>query len=124
MKKILLSLIVLIGFTAVKAQTDSLQEYTGKYKFPDGSPVSEISVTADNGTLMANSTIGNSELKKTDTKDVFEIVAYSGTATFKRNTEGKIISMQVQVQDINMEGTKQEGAALDRFLLYALRSSK
>jgi len=108
MKAILLALIVTLSFFAANAQTDSLQEYTGKYKFPDGSPVTEIGVVLENGVLTVTTAMGNSELKKTDTKDVFEIVAYSGTATFKRNAEGKITTLQIQVQDINMEGTKTE----------------
>jgi hypothetical protein len=109
MKKLVLSLVVCFGFLAVNAQTDSLQQYTGKYKFPDGSAVSEINVTLENGVLSATSAIGNAQLKKTDTKDVFDIVEYSGTATFKRGDDGKVKTMRVQVQDIDMEGTKQEG---------------
>jgi hypothetical protein len=93
-----------------QAQTDSLADYTGKYKFPDGSPVSEIGVIVENGVLTATSVMGNSELRKTDNKDVFEIVAYSGTATFKRAEDGKVKMMRVQVQDVDMEGTKQEAA--------------
>jgi hypothetical protein len=120
MKKLLFSLFVVISFSAANAQTDSLQEYTGKYKFPDGSPVTEIGVIVDNGILTATSNMGNSELKKTDTKDVYEIVAYGGTATFKRNEEGKIITLLVQVQDITMEGTKTEGVFISR-LLSAIR---
>ncbi len=116
MKKLLLSAFVLLLFTAVNAQADSLKEYTGKYKFPDGSPVSEISVVLENGMLSANSAIGSSELKKTDTKDVFEVVAYGGTATFKRTTEGKVSGLQVQVQDVNMEGTKTEDGFIQRLL--------
>ncbi|MBL7730158.1 MAG: hypothetical protein JNM88_03195 [Chitinophagaceae bacterium] len=114
MRKILLSAITLLLFSAINAQTDPNQEYTGKYKFPDGSPVTEISVVLENGVLSANSAIGNSELKKTDTKDVFEVVAYGGTATFKRSTEGKVTGVQVQVQDVNMEGTKSEAAFIPR----------
>lgn|SRR5690606_15502440 len=109
MKKLFLSLFTILSFSLVNAQTDSLQEYTGKYKFPDGSPVTEIGVVLENGMLTATSAMGNSELRKTDSKDVFEVVAYSGTATFKRNTEGKVMGVQIQVQDINMEGTKTEG---------------
>jgi hypothetical protein len=109
MKKIILSLIILLGFTAVQAQTDTLlQQFTGKYIFPDGSPVKEIGVIIENGTLTATSVMGNSELRKTDTKDLFEVVAYAGTATFKRNTEGKVNAVTIQVQDVNMEGTKTE----------------
>ncbi|MBI5372656.1 MAG: hypothetical protein HZA79_11600 [Sphingobacteriales bacterium] len=111
MKKLVLSLLVIFSFSALPAQTDSLlQQYTGKYVFPEGSPVREIGVTLENNILTATSAAGNSELKKTDTKDVFEVVAYAGTATFKRNPEGKVNGVQIQVQDINMEGTKSEDA--------------
>jgi hypothetical protein len=123
MKKIILALTLTLGFTAVYAQTDSLQEYTGKFKFPDGSPVTEIGVVIENSVLTATSAMGNSELKKTDTKDVFEIVAYNGTATFKRNTDGKITSLLIQVQDVTMEGTKQEGILVNRSYYYPLRSN-
>jgi hypothetical protein len=58
---------------------------------------------------MGSSTIGNSEFKPTGTADVFEIVAYGGTATFRRK-EAKVTGMLVQVNDINMEGTKEEGS--------------
>ncbi len=110
MKKMLLSLFVLCAVITVNAQTDSLQQYTGKYKFPDGSPVTEITVALDNGLLMASSAMGTTELKLTSTVDVFEIAVYGGTATFRRK-EGKISGVQVTVGDINMEGEKTEGLA-------------
>ncbi len=107
MKKLLLSLLVVISFLSVNAQQDTvLQKYTGKFKFPDGSPVTEINFTVENGVLMGGSAMGSSEFKKTDTEHVFEIVAYGGTATFKKNAEGKITNVQILVGDINMEGTK------------------
>lgn len=111
MKQFFLTFFVLLVFSAVNAQTDSLQQYTGKYIFPEGSPVTEIGVVLENGLLTATSAMGNSELKNTATKDVFEVVAYGGIATFKRSTEGKVNGVQIQVQDINMEGTKTEGLA-------------
>lgn len=110
MKKYFILAGLLISSIFSMAQTDSLQSYTGKYKFPDGSPVTEIGVVLENGLLTATSVMGNSELRKTDTKDVFEIVAYSGTATFKRADDGKIKMMRVQVQDIDMEGVREEAA--------------
>lgn len=111
MKKMLFSLLVLLAFSNLNAQTDStLQEYTGKFKFPDGSPFAEISVVIDNGILMATTSLGNSEFKKTDTKDVFDIVAYTGVATYKRNAEGKITTLRIQVQDLDLEGSKSDGA--------------
>jgi len=109
MKKIMLSVLVILAFSAAQAQSDTLlQQYTGKYVFPDGSPVKEIGVIVEEGILTATSAMGNSELRKTETKDVFEVVAYAGTATFKRNADGKINGLQIQVQDVNMEGTKTE----------------
>jgi uncharacterized protein YjhX (UPF0386 family) len=111
MKKILLFLFVMISYLTINAQTDSLKQYTGKYKFPDGSPVTEITVTLDSTGLTANSAMGSSELKKTE-GDVFEVVAYGGTATFRRDAEKKITGVQILVGDINIEGTKTEEVAL------------
>lgn len=113
MKYFFLCLMGVISFLTVNAQTDSLQQYTGKYKFPDGSVVTEITVTLDAGVLTANSAMGSSELKRTD-GDVFEIVAYGGTATFKRNAENKISGVQILVGDINLEGTKTEELMINR----------
>lgn len=116
MKKLLFSLSLLFGCIAANAQTDTLlQQYTGKYVFPDGSPVKEIGVVIQEGILTATSVMGNSELRKTETKDVFEIVSFAGTATFKRNAENKVNGLQVQVQDVNMEGSKTE-EGVDYFL--------
>ena len=108
MKNFFLSLLLMISFLKVDAQTDSLQQYTGKYKFPDGSVVTEITVILDSTVLTANSAMGSSELKKME-GDVFEIIAYGGTATFKRNAENKVSGVQILVGDINLEGTKTEG---------------
>src|SRR5689334_6875908 len=109
MKKIFLGFFLMLTLSVVNAQTDSLQQYTGKYKFPDGSPVTEITVVLENGTLTGSSPMGSSEFRITDTKDVFDIVAYSGTATFRRGDDGKIKTMRVQVQDIDMEGAREGG---------------
>lgn len=111
MKKMILAFFALLGVFSLSAQSpsDSLhREYTGKYVFPDGSPVKEIGVILENGVLMATSVMGNSELRKTDTKDVYEIVSFAGTATFKRNGDGKISAVQILVQDVDMEGVKVE----------------
>ena len=113
MKKLLLACSLLLSAAITQAQTDTtLQEFTGKYKFPDGSPVTEINIVIENGVLTASTAMGNSELKKTDNKDVFDIVAYSGTATFKRSDDGKIRNLRIQVQDIDMEGVREEPAKI------------
>jgi hypothetical protein len=115
MKKLIFSFLFFYTALLASAQTDSLEQYTGKYKFPEGSPVTEIGVVLENGTLTATSVLGNSELKKTDAKDVFEIVAYAGTATFRRNGDGKVVGLRIQVQDVDMEGTRETSWAIAHF---------
>jgi Domain of unknown function (DUF3471) len=122
MKKFLLLVVTVCAIGFVNAQTpspaDSLKEYTGKYKFPEGNPVAEITIALENGVLTASSAIGGSELKRRE-GDVFDVVAYGGTAIFKRNDEKKITKLQVQVNDLDMEGEKAaEGSLSDIFWRY------
>ena len=111
MTKLLLLIFAMTGTFILSAQQtpkpDSLKEYTGKYKFPEGSEVTEIKVVVENGVLWAQSDKGNSELKRIE-KDTFEVVAYTGTATFKRDEKGKINGLHIEVGDLIMDGTKSE----------------
>jgi hypothetical protein len=106
MKKLILVLMLVITASAAFSQSDStLQQYAGKYKFPEGSLLSEITITYDKEVLLATSVMGSSELKRANA-DVFEVVAYSGTATFKRDaTTQKIIGIKVEVGQMVLEGT-------------------
>jgi hypothetical protein len=122
MRKTLFLAITILAFNFANAQTpppaDSLKVYTGKFKFPDGNPVTEINVTIENGILTAGSAIGSSELKHRE-GDIFDLVAYSGTCTFKRNGDGKVNKMRVQVNELDMEGEKTEGILFsDNFRWY------
>jgi hypothetical protein len=124
MKKFVFTVLAIAAFSFVQAQspTDSLQEFTGKYKFPDGGPVSELTVVIDKGTLWANSAAGNSELRRTQ-GDVFEVIAYSGYATFKRSAEGKVNGIKVELEDLTMEGTKSESPAISEAFFKTRNSS-
>jgi hypothetical protein len=118
MKKLLLLAVTVFVFSCIDAQNtpaDSLKEYTGKYKFPDGTPFTEVTITLQNGILTATSEAGGSDLKRRE-GDTFDIVAYGGTAIFKRNEEKKIKKLQVQVDDLDVEGDKTEEGALSGFL--------
>jgi len=111
MKKLLLLLFALSGTLILSAQqtpkSDSLTEYVGKYKFPDGSEVTEIRIVVENGVLWAKSDKGDSELKRIE-KDSFEVVTYTGTATFKRDEKGKVNVLHIAVGDLIMDGTRSE----------------
>ena len=111
MKRILVVLLLMIGVgTAVHAQQDStMQQYAGKYIFPQGSAVSEAMVNFESGVLSISSAIGSATLSKIET-DRFSIVEYNGTAEFKRNDAGKIVSIHVVVADLDVTGTKESFA--------------
>lgn len=101
------------GATATFAQ-DTLQQYTGKYKFADGSPVAEVTVTLADGALTMNSAAGASPLKH-ESGDLFTITAFNGTAAFVRNAERKISGVHVEAMGYVMDGTKDDsGFALMR----------
>lgn len=110
MKKLFLFLFAITGIITLNAQqnpqTDSLIEYTGKYKFPEGSVVTEVNISIENGLLFAGSAAGSSELKKIE-KDLFEVVAYAGKAVFKRNEEAKLVGVRIEVEDLILEGIKE-----------------
>ena len=115
MKKLFLSALLTIAVNMAFSQgnpaADSLQQYVGTYKFPDGGPVSETAVTVKDGVLYASSPEGETELAKTEVPDVFSVVVYSGLATFKRNGDGKVVGVKIEVGDMIFEGTKQESIA-------------
>lgn len=115
MKTLLLFIIAIGSLSSLNAQTpspaDSLKEYAGKFKFPDGSPFPEVTIVFENGTLSASSVAGTAELKRRD-KDTFDIVNYGGIATFIRNDEKKIVKLHVQINDLDLEGEKTENLQL------------
>jgi hypothetical protein len=108
MKKIFSLLFAVIAFAAAHAQADStLKEYAGKYNFPDGSVVTDVTVTYDNGALSMVSSAGTSSLEKTSDIDVFTITQFQGTASFKRNDDKKVHKVVVDAMGYHLEGSKE-----------------
>jgi Domain of unknown function (DUF3471) len=111
MKKFICLLMTAFVGMSLLAQTDtSLQQYTGVYKFPEGSVVTSVEIKIENGGLMATSTAGSSVLERIS-KDTFNLVSYSGTVYFTRDTEKKVNGIRIEVQDTILEG-KKENAGL------------
>lgn len=111
MKKGFLAFLMLAFIVTVHAQDSTLQEYTGKYKFPDGSVVTEIDVTLENGILTSNSTAGTSTLEKLGT-DSFSVVSFQGVAVFKRDDNKKITKVVIDAMGYHLEGTKDPANAV------------
>ncbi len=111
MKKLLfLFFAIVCSFTAFSQQTpadSTFQQYTGKYKFPEGSVVAEVTVMLEGGNLTMTSPVGTSPLEKKE-EDVFVITQFQGTAKFNRDASKKIIGITINAGGYLLEGTRTE----------------
>jgi hypothetical protein len=108
MKKVILfSLFVFSGLISAFAQeAPPLDQYVGKFVFPEGSPVPWVEVKVVEGILVSESPMGKANLQRVE-NDIFTIVEYNGIAEFKRNSDLKIFAVKVSVMGLELEGTKQ-----------------
>ncbi len=105
MKKLILFLFISAITSSVNAQ-DSLQNYTGKYVFADGSPVPSVEVTLTDGALTMGSAAGNSSLTRINV-DTFQIVEFSGTAIFKRDDNKIVNAVHIEAMGYVLDGKKE-----------------
>ena len=105
MKKFLFFLLLVAAVSTVNAQ-DSLAQYTGKYTFAEGAPVTVVDVTLSNNNLSMESAAGTSALTYLGV-DSFQIVVYSGTAVFKRSDDNKINAVHIEAMGYVLDGQKQ-----------------
>ena len=116
MKKLLfLFFAIVCSLTAFSQQTpadSTFQQYTGKYKFPEGSVVAEETVMLEGANFTMTSPRGTSPLEKKE-EDVFVITQFQGTAKFNRDASKKIIGVTINAGGYLLEGTRtEEGHAL------------
>ena len=107
------------------SQDSSLQQYVGKYRFPDGSVILEVNVALENGILITTSSAGVSPLEK-QSEDLYYITNFQGTAKFNRDANKKVIGVTINAKGYLLEGVKVEGIALlnrmNRYIYIAGRS--
>jgi hypothetical protein len=102
MKKILFMAIILVGVMATaNAQTSPLKDYLGKYVFPEGSPVTEVIITAEDTVLTINSAMGSTPLEKKGT-DTFYLAAYDAPIIFKRASDNSVETLTIVVQGMEL----------------------
>ena len=112
MKKMAFLLMAMMGFGFMaQAQTDSLQQYTGTFNFPEGSIVTYVTIAVDGGKLVFSSDKGNGSLEKVAT-DSFAVPEYQGTCKFVRNADKAIVGIVIDVMGYHVEGTKDKTVAL------------
>ena len=107
MKKLMMLCILVCAalFVQAQAKDSTLQDFVGKYKFPDGSVVTEVVVSMEGESLVMSSSVGNSTLVKTN-DDEFTITEFNGTAKFKRDANKKVVGVSVNAAGYLLEGTK------------------
>jgi hypothetical protein len=109
MKKwLLFSLINIIALTAFAQADSTLKDYTGRYVFPEGNVVPDVTVVLEGNGLTMSSSAGTSALEKTGV-DSFTVVEFSGTAVFKRDASNKVNAVHIEAAGYVMDGTKEEG---------------
>src|SRR5574343_1969881 len=113
MKKVILFVFMLVGFTAAaNAQTSpapkdsTVNQILGKYKFAEGSPVEEVTVELENGVLVMNSAAGSSTLEKSG-EDIYVITQFQGTAKFTRNESKVVTGVTILAMGYELVGTKE-----------------
>lgn len=105
--KFIFSCLLTVLFIGARAQSDSLTEYTGTYRFPDGSPTPEVEISVQDGSLYASSTIGSAAMVR-KSKDTFNIPTYyNALVYFVRNNDGKVNRIHVEAEDTVLDGDKQ-----------------
>jgi hypothetical protein len=122
MKKILLLSTLLLGvFISIQAQDTTLTQFTGKFKFAEGSPVQEVVINADNGALVAATAMGSFVLQKTG-EDQYYIADYQAPVIFKRDSNKKVIGLSISVSGMVLEAVKVEAVSfVDEKIYYLTR---
>jgi len=109
MQKIVLFIFGCFVYVSSFCQTDStLKEFSGKYSFPAGSVLSEVTIVYENGSLTVSTVMGSSPLERKE-GDNFVITQYNGTATFTRDANKKVIGITIDAMGYHLEGTKENG---------------
>ena len=122
MKKTLFSVITFFFIITLNAQTEPppkppLEDFVGKYVFPDGSVVPEVDVIISGNALSMSSTAGTSVLTELGI-DSFQIVEFSGIAVFKRGDDKKVNGVHIEAMGYVLDGQKKSGGIGWTFTCY------
>jgi hypothetical protein len=111
MKHVLFIIALLVALGA-RAQNASLNDYTGKYNFGEGSQVTECLVELKDDKLVISSAMGAASLTRLES-DSFAVDEYGGYVAFRRSATKLISGLKVYIPaaNIDIEGVKADSAA-------------
>jgi hypothetical protein len=115
MRKFILFILTSIFIISANAQSDPapkppLSDFVGRYVFPEGSVVPDVTVALSGEALIMTSAAGSSNLTELG-RDTFTIVEFSGVAIFKRGEDKKVNAVHIEAQGYVLDGQKQSGGA-------------
>ena len=115
MRKFILSILTSIFIFGANAQSDPapkppLSDFVGRYVFPEGSVVPDVTVALNGEALSMTSAAGSSALTELG-RDSFTIVEFSGVAYFKRGEDKKVNAVHIEAQGYVLDGQKQSNGA-------------
>jgi hypothetical protein len=115
MRKFILLILTSIFIIGVNAQSDPapkppLSDFVGRYVFPEGSVVPDVTVALSGEALTMSSVQGSSALTDLG-RDSFTIVEFSGLAVFKRGEDKKVNAVHIEAQGYVLDGQKQSSGA-------------
>ena len=115
MRKFILFILTSIFIFGANAQSDPapkppLSDFVGRYVFPEGSVVPDVTVALNGEALSMTSAAGSSALTESG-RDSFTIVEFSGVAYFKRGEDKKVNAVHIEAQGYVLDGQKQSNGA-------------
>ena len=115
MRKFILFILTSIFILIANAQSDPapkppLSDFVGRYVFPEGSVVPDVTVALNGEALSMTSAAGSSALAEQG-RDSFTIVEFSGVAYFKRGEDKKVNAVHIEAQGYVLDGQKQSNGA-------------
>ena len=115
MKKFVLFILTSLFNIVANAQSDPapkppLSDFVGRYVFPEGSVVPDVTVALSGEALTMTSAAGSSNLTELG-RDTFTIVEFSGVAIFKRGEDKKVNAVHIEAQGYVLVGQKQSSGA-------------
>ena len=106
----ILTSIFIINANAQDAPKPPLSDFVGRYVFPEGSVVPDVTVALNGEALSITSAAGSSAMTELG-RDSFTIVEFSGIAVFKRGEDKKVNAIHIEAQGYVLDGQKQSSGA-------------
>jgi hypothetical protein len=107
MKHIVLLIVIFTTVFSAYAQDTSLNVYSGRYTFPEGSRVTESMVEVKDNKLYISSALGAATLTRQQ-GDTFSVDEYGGQIAFLRDTTKAVTGIKVNIPaaDLDLQGVK------------------